>query len=296
MFLRSLRVFHETVRLQSIRKASTSLGIAPSSASRQIDVLEHEIGTTLLDRSASGIAVTHAGALVEEFARTVLLDYDGLKMDLDDYKGGRRALIRIAAVESSIVAGPATAIARFREQFDKVSFAINMLPAPDVVTAVKQGDADIGITFAPEPDPDLQTVARLDEPLFLLMRRDQATHLGETVTVGDIGAIPLGLPSAEFGIRRLLDAAGRAAGVKLTPVLSSSSFEALRQFVLEGGGGAILPKRALGQDRGDGALKACLLADRGLKHTTLDLIMLARRRPSRILKQFRDQLIHSLSQ
>jgi DNA-binding transcriptional LysR family regulator len=296
MLLRSLRVFHETVRLQSIRKASASLGIAPSSASRQIDVLEHEIGTTLLDRGAGGIAVTHAGALVEEFARTVLLDYDGLKMDLDDYKGGRRALIRIAAVESSIVAGPATAIARFREQFAQVSFTVNMVPAPGVVLAVKQGAADIGITFAPEPDQELQTVVRLDEPLYLLVREDQGKHLGEKVTVADIGALPLGVPSGEFGIRRLLDSAARAAGVSLSPVLSSSSFEALRQFVLQGGGGAILPRRALGVDRAGGALKACLLTDPRLKHTTLDVIMLARRRPSRILRLFRDQLVHSLSQ
>jgi DNA-binding transcriptional LysR family regulator len=296
MLLRSLRVFHETVRLQSIRKASTILGIAPSSASRQIAVLEHQIGTTLLDRTAGGVVVTHAGALVEEFARTVLINYDSLKTDLDDYRGGRRALIRIAAVESSMIAGPATAIARFRERFDQVSFTLQMLTAPDVVAAVKQGEADIGITFAPDLDPDLETVARLDEPLFLVTRRDRSAPMGKSVSLADIVGLPLGLPAAEFGIRRLLDAACRDAGVRLSPVLSSSSFEALRQFVLEGGGAAILPGRALRVRQHDGSLQTTVLLDNRLKHTTLDVIMLARRRTSRILKMFRDKLIESLSE
>jgi DNA-binding transcriptional LysR family regulator len=296
MFMRSLQVFHETVRLQSIRKASHSLGIAPSSASRQIAVLEHQIGTTLLDRTAAGVVVTHAGALVEEFARTTLLDYDGLKTDLDDYKGGRRALIRIAAVESSMIAGPATAIARFRERFDQVSFTVSMLPAPEVVKAVKQGEADIGITFAPEPDPELETVARLDEPLYLVTRRDQSTRQQKAVSLEEVSGFPLGLPPADFGIRRLLDAACRSAGVRLFPVLSSNSFEALRQFVIEGGGAAILPGRALQGRQHENLLQATLLQDKRLKHTTLDVVMLHRRRPSRILKMFRDKLISSLTQ
>jgi DNA-binding transcriptional LysR family regulator len=296
MFMRSLQVFHETVRLQSIRKASSSLGMAPSSASRQIAVLEHQIGTTLLDRTAAGVVVTHAGALVEEFARTTLLDYDGLKTDLDDYKGGRRALIRIAAVESSMIAGPARAIARFRERFDQVSFTVSMLPAPEVVKAVKQGNADIGITFAPEPDPELETVARLDEPLYLVTRRDQSVRQQEVVSLEEISGFPLGLPAADFGIRRLLDAACRAAGVKLFPVLSSSSFEVLRQFVIEGGGAAVLPGRALQGRQHEGLLQATLLRDKRLKHTTLDVVMLHRRRPSRILRMFRDKLISSLAE
>jgi DNA-binding transcriptional LysR family regulator len=295
MFFRSLRVFHETVRLQSIRKASASLGLAPSSASRQISALEHQFGTSLLDRSATGISLTHAGALVEEFARTVLLDYDSLKTDLDDYKGGRRALIRIAAVESAMIAGPATAIAEFRKRFEKVSFTLNMLPAPHVVEVVKHGDADIGITFAPEPDPDLETVARLDEPLYLVTRLGVLPAGTKTVSLGDIVDLPLGLPAADFGIRRLLDNACKSAGVRLSPVLASSSFEALRQFVLEGGGAAILPGRALRGQFADGVLQATMLEDKRLRHTTLDVIMLRKRRPSRILKLFRDRLISSLA-
>jgi len=54
MFSASLRAFDETVRAGSIRKASEALGVAPSSVSRHIALLEREMGTTLFDRKARG--------------------------------------------------------------------------------------------------------------------------------------------------------------------------------------------------------------------------------------------------
>ncbi len=73
MFSGSLRAFDETVRTGSIRKASEALGIAPSSVSRQIAILETQIGTTLFHRRAGGLEITHAGQLVADYARSVLM-------------------------------------------------------------------------------------------------------------------------------------------------------------------------------------------------------------------------------
>jgi DNA-binding transcriptional LysR family regulator len=89
-----MRAFYEVVCTGSIRRASERLNTSPSSVSRQIALLEHEIGTALFDREATGMTPTHAGRLVAEYARSVVLDYDGLRADLNDLKGDRRALRR----------------------------------------------------------------------------------------------------------------------------------------------------------------------------------------------------------
>ncbi len=60
----------------SIRKASELLDIAPSSVSRKVALLEQQIGTVLLERTSSGVRLTHAGVLVADYARSVVLDYD----------------------------------------------------------------------------------------------------------------------------------------------------------------------------------------------------------------------------
>src|ERR1700757_3505003 len=98
MFPGALRFFYEVSQTGSIRKASESLGVAPSSVSRQIAVLERQLGTRLFARSSEGVELTHAGKMVADFARVVLLDYDALRADLDDLRGVRRALVRVVVV------------------------------------------------------------------------------------------------------------------------------------------------------------------------------------------------------
>lgn len=295
MFPEEMRAFHAVVQTGSIRKASDRLDLAPSSVSRKVALLEHHIGAKLLERTAAGVTVTHAGGLVAEFVRAVLVDYDSLRTDLGEERGGVRALLRLAVVEGVLSAGPLAVVARFRQRFDRVTFTVQMLPAPQVVEVVLQGHVDIGITFSPQADPDLDTVARLNEPIVLVTLGASKEDRNGTVTLADICGIPLAVPAPEFGISRLLDGACRAGGISLTKVLSSNSFDALRRFVLAGGGGAILPQRAMRGFEHEPLIHAAVIDDERLKNTTLDIIMLKKRRTSRVLKLFRDSLVDSLA-
>src|SRR4051812_28887477 len=100
MFNGSVRAFDEVARLKSIRKASEALGVAPSSVSRHVAILEHQMGTALFDRRTNGVELTHAGSLIADYVRRILLEYDGLRADLNEIHGTERQLIRLAAVES----------------------------------------------------------------------------------------------------------------------------------------------------------------------------------------------------
>lgn len=292
-----LRVFYETVRLGSIRKAGIEMGLASSSVSRQISLLERQIGTTLFARTARGMEVNHAGRLVAEFARQVVLDYDALKADLDDFHGGRRAHIRIATVASVIGAGPSIAIAKFTERFPKVTFEVHVEPAPAVVDAVLAADVDIGLTYAMEPDPKLKTIARIFEPLVLLTarRENETEEIGQgEVTLDALDGLRLALPAGSFGVRRLLDHACLNANLSLVPVLESDSFEILRTFVL-GGGSTVLPSLALiGND--NSKIRVSEIVDPRLQTRTIDLIVLKTRRLPRVMRLFLQDLHAQIEQ
>jgi DNA-binding transcriptional LysR family regulator len=293
MSLDNFRVFYEAVRLKSFRQAANVLNVAPSSISRQIAVLERQIGTSLFDRSANGVVVTHAGELVAEFARNLLMDYSALKTDLDDYKGGRRAFIRIALVEGMSAAGTGRAIKRLHERFDQVRFSIRMVPAPRVVELVKLAEVDIGITFTPAMDDDLKTAARISEPLVLVRASDPA-HEGESASLSALADQPLALPLPSFGMRGILDAACEGAGFKLHPILESDSFEVLRDFVRAGCGATVLPQRAL-TSKDNSGLSIQPIADRRLNRTTIDIVLLKQRRLPRIIRLFLDGLVEEIS-
>jgi DNA-binding transcriptional LysR family regulator len=289
MFHTVLRAFEETARAGSIRKASQSLGVAPSSVSRNIAVLEHEIGTKLIERRAGGVSLTHSGELVAAYARSVLLDYDSLRADLDDMRGTERRLVRIVLVESVASCGPIGAIAKFTEKYRSVSFNLRLVPAPRVVEAVRQDQCEIGLAFCAEPAPDIQVLARVPEPIMLAMPAGHA--LSSPVDLRELAGLRLALPDIDFGIRQIFDRACACAGVQITPVLTSNVFETLRDFVRCSAGAAVLPMGAIARHLRAGELRAVALSDAPFRDATIDVVVLRKRRLPRVVKAFADILI-----
>jgi DNA-binding transcriptional LysR family regulator len=290
VFYGTLRAFDETVRTGSIRKASEALRVAPSSVSRSIAVLEREMGTALLARSAAGVSLTHAGTLVAEYARAVLHDYDSLRADLDDTRGTQRRLLKIALVESVASYGPIGAIARFSEKYPSVSFNLRLMPAPQIIDAVRKEQFDIGIAFCAESAADIAILANVPEPIMLAVPPRHALARAGSVQLADVAGLALALPDLDFGVRRIFDRACARAGLAPTPVLTSNVFETLRDFVRTGAGVAILPMRAIARQERSGDLTAVPLEDPEFRNTTIDIVVRRRRLP-RVVKAFVDVLV-----
>jgi molybdate transport repressor ModE-like protein len=296
MFPGELRAFHAVAQAGSIRKASRVLGVAPSSVSRQVALLEHQMGTELLQRTAGGVVLTHAGTLVADYARSVVLDYDSLRSDLNDLRG-RRRLIRVAAVESSISGGLIQAVAEFRCRFERVAFRVKMTPALDIVDEVKRGECDVGLGFCVQPHPDINTVARIAEPIVLVVRSDHALAGAQSVTMRDLKGVPLALPELNFGIRRIFDRASHDIGLDsgLTPALTTNTFEAMRDFVRCGAGAAVLPRRAVMGAQEMTRLVAIPIEGEEFAQTTIDIVTLRKQRTARIVGSFIEQLQRTFS-
>lgn len=291
MFNASLRAFDETVRAGSIRKASEALGVAPSSVSRHIALLEHEMGTALFVRRAGGVDLTHAGTLVAEYARSILMDYDTLRTDLDDLRGAQRRLIRLALVESVASSGPIEAIATFHAQHPTVAFDLRLLPAPRVIEVVRQGLFDIGLAFCVQPEAEIVVLETVTEPIVVAVKRDHPLASAAGISLEQLAETPLALPDPEFGVRRILDQAAAARGFRFAPVLTSNSFETLRDFARAGLGAAVLPMRAVVR-RGDSApLTAAPLSGAEFRNSTIELVALRKRRLPRIVRLFVDKLL-----
>lgn len=295
MFHTALRAFDETVRAGSIRKASESLGVAPSSVSRHIAILERQIGTALFERRADGVDLTHAGELVAEFIRKLLLDYDTLRGDLDDVRGVRRRLVRIASVESIAASAPMSAVHKFNARYPTISFNIRLMPAPAVVEAVREGQCEIGLGYCAPIDADIVPLAQIPEPVMLAVHPGHAFADRAEVRLAELSSIPLALPDHDFGTRRMIDSATGRLGVRIEPILTSNDFEVLRSFVRSGSGAALLPMRAIVAREPSGDLLAVPVAEPSFAGATIDLIVLRKRRLPRVLQDFVEALSYEIA-
>ena len=291
MFYGILRAFDETARAKSIRKASQTLGVAPSSVSRNVAILEREMGTLLLERRRDGIELTHAGELVAAYARSVLLDYDSLRADLDEMRGTRRKLLRLALVGSVATHGPINALARVSERFPGIAFNVRVMQAPDVFRGVIEDRCDVGAAYCAEPNPEVLTLASIPEPVVVAVNPDHPVAAKREIELEALSGIALALPDHDTVVRGMIDRGSATRGFRFTPALTSNDFEMLLGFARMGAGAAIVPMRAAVNHEKFGSIKTVPLSEPPFRNATIDIIVLRRRRLPRLVKAFVDALI-----
>ncbi len=104
MTLHQLRIFLTVAQSSTLTRASKQLGLAQPSLSKQLAGLEDSVGTRLFDRGHNRMVLTDAGRVLLRHAQTVLREIDEAEADLREFAAGKRAIIRIAGLNSVIKA------------------------------------------------------------------------------------------------------------------------------------------------------------------------------------------------
>lgn len=92
---KDLQVLVQIVRTGSFSAAAESLGQTPAFVTKRIQILEATLSTTLLQRSARGIALTESGTLCYQQALTILNQLQQLVDDVTLIKQRPAGMIRI---------------------------------------------------------------------------------------------------------------------------------------------------------------------------------------------------------
>ncbi|NEU36255.1 LysR family transcriptional regulator, partial [bacterium LRH843] len=67
---------------RNITKAAAMLNIVQPAVSRQIHLLEEELGVELFERGRHGMSLTQEGKVLEDYARRALKEIEAAKMEL----------------------------------------------------------------------------------------------------------------------------------------------------------------------------------------------------------------------
>jgi DNA-binding transcriptional LysR family regulator len=280
------RYFLEVIRCGSIRVASTRLNVAPSALSRQIQNLEGELGVPLFERRPRGMALTAAGEVYARYAQAVTLESDRMRADLEELRGLRRGVIRIATVEGVVADSMTSVIAKFRDRHPGIRFNLVTLGTDHVVAAVRDNRVDIGVSFHAQPDAAVRFVRRFRDPLMALVHPDSPLARRSKVALREVLSMPIAVPESGFGIRRLIDEQCRRLGESLIPALETNSIEALRGFARSGAGVTFLPGNSFQRELRQGEVVSIPLADRLLNHCSMDFGVLAGRYLPTTISQF----------
>src|SRR6185295_3841233 len=134
---RDLAAFVAAVETGRVQGAADALYITQSAATKRILALERRLGTTLLERTRTGVRPTAAGERLYPSAREAVDALAVAKAAVAD--GGRRRMLRLAA---SLTIGEVLLpgwIEAFRRHHDPLTVQVEQVNSAAVIRRVRDG-------------------------------------------------------------------------------------------------------------------------------------------------------------
>ncbi len=242
MTLQQLAYFMAVARTRNFTKAATESHVAQPSLSKQIRVLEAELGSALFTRTPS-VALTPAGEALLPIVSRILSDVDSARLEVAELAGLRRGRIRLGATPSLSVGVLPAVLRAFHDAHPGVRLLVQESGSGDLTAALVAGELDLALVIVPPQgvDPALRATPVLRDELVVA----SAEPLPERMRVGDLRDRQMVMYREGYDLRETTLAACRAAGFAPRLAVEGGEMDAVLRFVEAGLGVAVVPRLVL---------------------------------------------------
>ena len=243
-----LKLFVHIAESGSITAGAKLAHLSLPSASARIHGMEEGLNLALLERGRRGAEPTEAGRALLHHARAIARQLDDMRADLAQFGSGLKRQVRLLCNTSAMTEFLPEALAGFLAGHPQLSIDLEERLSRDIVRAVTDGAADIGIVTDAVDSAALQTLPFRDDPLVLVMARKHplAQRIGKRRGVLFADALDqdfIGL-AGDSALQQYAAEQASRLGRQMHCKIRLRSFEAVCRMVASGAGVAILPEAA----------------------------------------------------
>ena len=244
----ALRYFYEVARYGSFRLAAEKIHIAASAISRQVQLLEHELGVKLFVRDRSGLHLTAAGEALLYRVKKAMDELGVARAEVDALHGSQKGLVRAGINETVARDFFAGFLKRFREHHPNMKFEIVVANSDRLENILLRGEIDILVGYAVQSRAGLQQVCAFDLKTCIAVRKDHRLGRKHSVRVTDLVDESMIVPSPESQLRHVVNSIFAKLAVKPAWTLTTDSFELMTMLVSQGLGIGFQVRLAAGAD------------------------------------------------
>lgn len=168
MNVQKYMAFVTTVEYGSFTKAAEMLNYSQSGISRMIHDLEKEWKLSLLERGRAGVKLTSDGLRILPYAKNVCMEFDKLRMQVDELNGLQTGLIRIGTFSSVATHWLPNIIKEFQKDYPNIDYELLLGDYVEIEEWILEGRVDCGFLRLPAHS-DLDTLFLEEDRLMAVL-------------------------------------------------------------------------------------------------------------------------------
>jgi len=248
-----LGYFVQIAELGSLTRTAERLRIAQPSLSRQMRLLEEELGVTLFTRGHRGMQLTEAGEALRARITGPLRQIGHTLYEIRSLptETGGSVILGMPATVIGLVGVPL--LQRLAAEAPKISLQVVEAQSGHLLEWMKRGDLDAAILYGPTP-AGLNATRLLDDDLVLVGPPGSPLTAKSSIKFKALAELPLLLPSDTHGLRIALETAAGKTRTQLNIIAQIDSVQLRKELVEQRVGLTILPLSAFLKEAAEGRL------------------------------------------
>jgi DNA-binding transcriptional LysR family regulator len=199
--LTDLRLFLTVVERGSLTHGAQAMNLALASVSERVAGMESALGAPLLERNRRGVRPTAAGDALVRHARLILGQVEQMRGELRTYATGLKGRIRLLSNTAALAAFLPQHLRRFLTAYPDLSIDLRERPSAEIVLAIAEGRADLGVVADTADLAALQTHLFAEDQLVVVASGAHRIGGQTSVAFSDIVGEPfVGLSDAALEI------------------------------------------------------------------------------------------------
>ena len=248
MDLRQLEILQTIAETGSFTACGRKLHVSQSAISRQILLLEEELGEPLFLRVGRTVKMTPAAESLVQLGKRVFQDVRETVGVITDRTRELKGTLRISGGMTVCLYVFPPLLKHARRVHSKLDVRLTVATAERSVQEIRAGRVDAGLLTLPVDESDLVTVPVMREELLLVMPPGHALARRRRVAARDLADQPFVLFEQGSATRRVIDRLFASESMEPTIVMDTENVEIIKAMVKTGLGIGIVPYQSIARE------------------------------------------------
>jgi len=248
MDLRQLEILQAIAETGSCTACGRKLHVSQSAISRQIALLEEELGEPLFLRVGRKVRMTPAAEALVQLGQRVSQDVRDTIANVTDRTREMRGTLRLSGGMTVCLYIFPTLVKQLRRSHPKLDVKMMVATAGRSVEEIRAGHVDAGLLTLPVEEADLVTMPVLREELLLVTMPGHPLAKRKKIAPQDLAGEPFVAFEAGSGTRRVIDRFFLSENIEPNIVMETENVEIIKAMVKTGLGIGIVPYIAVARE------------------------------------------------